>query len=271
MKIKTVWCLSETSRVLNVFKCDSFLFWQTSRRTRRSRSSQRKKGQSLNPSRCSRGWATKENRARVHARTKHSRDMDTQTHARSPLRGDDRETLDQRWLEEQREVKTMQQTDEWTLSCSELPLCSHLASIIVFVSGVLSTRIFRTYMFVALWTFGTCEECCWNECTGLFKRISVTYRRPAVAAQRWSFREKKEPVCKISARFNWTSDMQTGVVVSSFIPKVCRRHWRSWMACAVYSCGTNERKVWDVRSPLRIQISNGCSFLFHFSLLLSCR
>lgn len=153
MKIKTVWCLSETSRVLNVFKCDSFLFWQTSRRTRRSRSSQRKKGQSLNPSRCSRGWATKENRARVHARTKHSRDMDTQTHARSPLRGDDRETLDQRWLEEQREVKTMQQTDEWTLSCSELPLCSHLASIIVFVSGVLSTRIFRTYVCgsVDLW------------------------------------------------------------------------------------------------------------------------
>lgn len=112
----------------------SFSVLKTSKKSLRARNSQRKKGESLNPSRHSRGWATKENQARVHAKTKHSRDGHTL----------------KRRSEGQHEVKMMQQTDEWTVSVAKNFLHAHvLASLVIFVSSVLSTCIFRTYMFVA--------------------------------------------------------------------------------------------------------------------------
>lgn len=69
-----VWYVCSKLKMKQVYQCNFVCFHpQTSIRIQRLRKSRRKKGQSLNPLRCSRGWAIKENQARAPARTKHHR------------------------------------------------------------------------------------------------------------------------------------------------------------------------------------------------------
>lgn len=52
----------------------------------------------------------------------------------------------------------------------------------------------------------------------------------------------------MSASSDWTADRHTGVLVSSFIPEVYRRHWRScvWFISVVLMRGKSEIAIGNV-------------------------